>query len=68
MTALKIVLITLGALLLYLGLMCLIRMIYRFLDPDYPFRTTETVLREGFVLDASRGNFGNYTVRFKKPI
>jgi hypothetical protein len=27
----------------------------------------KTVQREGFTLDASLGNFWNYTARFKKP-
>ena len=38
-------------------------------DPDYPLRSTTIKLcqGEGFVLDASSGNFWNYTVRFKKP-
>jgi len=40
-----------------------------FPDPDYPWRSTTIKLgtREGFILDASEGNFWNYTVRFKKP-
>ncbi len=39
-------------------------------DPDYPLRSTtiKQCQREGFVLDASFGNFFDYTVRFKKPI
>ncbi len=38
-------------------------------DPDYPLRSTviKTCQCEGFVLDDSRGNLWNYTVRFKKP-
>jgi ubiquinone/menaquinone biosynthesis C-methylase UbiE len=40
-----------------------------FPDPDYPRRSTTVKLgqREGFALEASLGNFWNYTVRFKKP-
>lgn len=38
-------------------------------DPDYPLKST--TVRDGkdagFILDAVKGNFWNYTVRFKKP-
>jgi len=38
-------------------------------DPDYPWRSTTIKIcqREGFILDDSRGNFWNYTARFRKP-
>ena len=37
-------------------------------DPDYPWRSTVIKIcqREGFVLDDTRGNLWNYTVRFRK--
>ena len=41
-----------------------------FPDPDYPFCSTVIKLgrREGFIFDDTKGNFWNYTVRFKKPL
>ena len=39
-------------------------------DPDYCLRSTiiETCLREGYRLNASLGNLGNYTVKFTKSL
>jgi len=37
-------------------------------DPDYPWRSTTLKIgqQQGFITEASMGNFWNYTVRFKK--
>jgi len=39
------------------------------LDPDYSLKSTTVKLGQGagFVVEKTRGNFWNYTVRFKKP-
>jgi len=63
MTTLKVILIVLGAILLYLALVRVFRKLYHFPAPAF----IERFLDKGFVLDDNLGNLWNYTIRFSKP-